>query len=393
MKLGLLAPRQASWAAGTIYLHNLIGALSLLPKQEKPPVFLFFGPKSRSRSFSLLGNLMPPAFFYSYRNNSPLWKKFAGSWLNTARLKKPVSLERLIKATQTSALFPSNFLSKPYTSISHISWIPDLQHVRYPQFFSEEEHTKRNILYRKYIESSNHLVVSSQDAFNDLNRYFSIDPQKVSIIPFAAYPFSSWYQDEPIDVVKKFRLPSKFLIFPSQFWIHKNHRCIFDAVQKLRDSGLKDIALVCTGYTHDHRHPYYFRELKQMIRKQRLYDHIFILGLLPRIKQIQLIRQSVAVVQCSLHEGWSAIVEDAVALGKKIYLSDIPVHREQDPPQVKFFNPNNFEALGEIIRTDWANLEPGPDLKQEAQAEKKQKVRALCFAQNFQTMLKKVAEK
>ena len=229
--------------------------------------------------------------------------------------------------------------------------------------------------------------------FNDLNRYFSIDPQKVSVIPFAAYPFSSWYQDEPIDVVKKFRLPSKFLIFPSQFWIHKNHRCIFDAVQKLRDSSLKDIALVCTGYTHDYRHPYYFRELKQMIRKQRLYDHIFILGLLPRIKQIQLIRQSVAVVQCSLHEGWSAIVEDAVALGKKIYLSDIPVHREQDPPQVKFFNPNNFEALGEIIRTDWANLEPGPDLKQEAQAEKKQKVRALCFAQNFQTMLKKVAEK
>ena len=393
MRLGLLAPRQASWAAGTIYLHNLIGSLSLLPDREKLSIYLFLGSKSRSKSFSLLDDLKPPFYFYSHRKNYSWWKKLAGSWLNIAKQKKPISLERLINVTQTSALFPSNFPSKPSSSVSYISWIPDLQHIRHPHFFSEEERAKRNILYRKYIESSNHLVVSSQDAFRDLNRSFPIDSQKVSVIPFAAYPFSSWYHDEPIDMVIKYRLPSKFLIFPSQFWIHKNHRCIFEAVQKLRDSGLKDIVLVCTGYTHDYRHPYYFKELKQLIKMQHLHDHIYILGLLPRVKQIQLIRRSVAVVQCSLHEGWSTIVEDAVALGKKIYLSDIPVHREQDPPKAQFFNPEDVESLAEMIRTDWANLEPGPDLNQEELARKKQKVRALCFAQNFQTMLKKAVKK
>jgi hypothetical protein len=40
-----------------------------------------------------------------------------------------------------------------------------------------------------------------------------------------------------------------------------------------------------------------------------------------------------------LFEGWSTVVEDAKSLNKFIFLSDIPVHREQNPLNVCYFNP------------------------------------------------------
>lgn len=393
MKLGLLAPRQSSWAAGTIYLHNLIGALSLLSDNEKPSVFLFLGPKSRISRFTLLEDLRPPIYFYSHRKNFPVWKKLVGSLVSIAKLKMPVGLENLIQATQTSVLFPFNFPSNPSSLFYCISWIPDFQHLRQSHYFSDKECAKRNHLYQQYINLSDHLIVSSQDSYRDLNRYFSIDPYKVSVLPFVSFPFSSWYQHDPVETENFYQLPSKFLIFPSQFWIHKNHRLLFTTIKKLRDSGLNDIALVCTGYTYDYRHPDHFRELKQWIKIHHLQDCIYILGLLPRLKQVQLIRRSCAVIQCSLFEGWSAIVEDAVALGKRIYLSEIPVHREQNPPQARFFDPKDSDALAVLLRSDWADLEPGPNAKQEEQARNTQQIRARTFAENFLDILKKIHHK
>ena len=60
-------------------------------------------------------------------------------------------------------------------------------------------------------------------------------------------------------------------------------------------------------------------------------------------------RQSLAVIQTSLFEGWSTSVEEAIALGKQIILSDIPVHREQNPKQGVYFDPNAPVQLASIL--------------------------------------------
>ena len=50
-------------------------------------------------------------------------------------------------------------------------------------------------------------------------------------------------------------------------------------------------------------------------------------------------------MQPSLFEGWSTVVEDAKCLNKFIFLSDLPVHREQNPANVCFFDPYDEDAL------------------------------------------------
>ena len=54
-------------------------------------------------------------------------------------------------------------------------------------------------------------------------------------------------------------------------------------------------------------------------------------------------RKAMAVIQPSLFEGWSTVVEDARALGKPMILSDFPVQIEQDPPSSDYFERNNPE--------------------------------------------------
>ena len=76
---------------------------------------------------------------------------------------------------------------------------------------------------------------------------------------------------------------------------------------------------------------------------------------------MQLMRRSLAVIQPSLFEGWSTVVEDARALGKRIAISDIPVHLEQHPPGARVFARDSAESLAAILAEWWTTLAPGPE--------------------------------
>jgi len=81
-----------------------------------------------------------------------------------------------------------------------------------------------------------------------------------------------------------------------------------------------------------------------MITDNGIRDQLYLLGLIPRDRQVALYRMATALVQPSVNEGWSTLVEEAKALGKNILLSDIPVHREQMP-----HNPYFFESLNSVL--------------------------------------------
>jgi len=219
--------------------------------------------------------------------------------------------------------------------------------------------------------------------YQDVVRFFPMHAGKVSVLPFTSVAAPEWYEGQPAQVAAAYDLPEKFLIFPSQFWRHKNHRLVFEAMLILRKSGLRKVSLVCTGYTHDPRSPRYFGALKDWLAEHGLRSQVHILGFLPRNTQIQLIRRAAAVIQPSLFEGWSSLVEDARMLGKPSYLSDIAVHREQDPPNAVFFDTDSASNLADLIARDWADLSPGPDAVKENEARSSQEVRALDFARAF----------
>ena len=58
---------------------------------------------------------------------------------------------------------------------------------------------------------------------------------------------------------------------------------------------------------------------------------------------------SIAVIQPSKFEGRSSTVEQAKSMGKKILLSNIGIHKEQNPLRGKYFSPDNFQQLSNLM--------------------------------------------
>jgi hypothetical protein len=73
------------------------------------------------------------------------------------------------------------------------------------------------------------------------------------------------------------------------------------------------------------------------------------LGFIDRTEQLKLMDSALAIIQTSLFEGWSTVVEDAKAQSQYIILSNLNVHKEQIRENCRFFDPHSPAELAGII--------------------------------------------
>jgi glycosyltransferase involved in cell wall biosynthesis len=140
---------------------------------------------------------------------------------------------------------------------------------------------------------------------------------------------------------------------------------------------------VFTGHPVDLRNPSHLDTLLSHLHLLGLRSATALLGLIPRDDQLQLIRRAVAVVQPSLFEGWSTVVEDARALGKPIVLSDIPVHLEQKVARAHVFSATSADALRQCLLETWRSYGPGPDVSYEEEARSQTNLLCVQMAEDF----------
>ena len=79
-----------------------------------------------------------------------------------------------------------------------------------------------------------------------------------------------------------------------------------------------------------------------MLKDLALTEHVVILGHIPKMDQISLLKRSIPVIQPTLFEGGpgGGSSYDAISLGQPLIVSDIPVNREIDEHEaVCFFKP------------------------------------------------------
>jgi glycosyltransferase involved in cell wall biosynthesis len=233
-------------------------------------------------------------------------------------------------------------------AVPWVGWIPDFQHVHYPEFFSAEELAARNDIYTRLADRASLVLLSSEDAYADFATFSPANARKGRVAPFVSLFPDEFFAPEPMAVVSKYRIEQPFVVVPNQWWRHKNHEVALRAAALMRDAG-SDTRWVFTGALADYRNDKHISALLQLISELGLRDRVIILGALPRSEQVQLMRAADCIVQPSLFEGWSTVVEDAKSLGQRIVVSDIGVHREQRPPASLYFDPASPEDLAEKL--------------------------------------------
>jgi glycosyltransferase involved in cell wall biosynthesis len=257
-------------------------------------------------------------------------------------------------------------------------WIPDFQHKHLPQHFSKQDLQLRDAGITHLAAEAPAIVFSSEAAAGDYRAFWPRANARPFVLRFCTVPGESWFQGDPAAVQDRYQLPSRFFLISNQFWQHKNHSTVFAALAILAQRGVRP-HVVCTGSLHDYRGAMHVQTLRRQLVESGIQEQVSLLGLVPRLDQIQLMRRSIAVLQPSLSEGWSTVVEDARLLGKPLILSDLAVHREQNPPSARFFSPESVQDLATAMTEAWKSLTPGPD----AVAEERARVAAMDAREAF----------
>lgn len=373
LKICLVQQGANDWLGGVEYINNLVFALTSLPPEVRSTYELCL--LCNSTLDSTTHTSIQPYLSKIYYLETDL---APAHWLDSLRWKLQKTVFKQVNP-QIDALFRRESIDFVYPYFDETvaqlnpqpyhfaAWIPDFQDKHLPHFFPESDIQNRNRLYALLTQSTSPIVLSSKTAEADFKHFFPHSRNPTQVLSFKTAPNPQWYEPEPSQIQQRYCLPDRFFLISNQFWQHKNHLLIFNALKRLQSASIYP-NIVCTGYVYDYRQPDYINTVLQTIHTLGIAHQVYLLGLIPRLDQIQLMRRSLAVVQPSLFEGWSTVVEDARCLGKPVIFSDIPVHLEQAPPQGRCFERNSPESLAARLADGWQNWTPGPDREREAVA-------------------------
>jgi glycosyltransferase involved in cell wall biosynthesis len=229
-----------------------------------------------------------------------------------------------------------------------IAWIPDLQHRRHSDLFSPFGRWRRDLGFRAQIASGRHIVVSSESARRDCQTFYPGLADRVSVVRFASQPEPALLAADPVKVVAQYGLPPLYFYLPNQFWRHKNHQLVIDALSVLKARG-GNVIIAASGSKDDPREPGHFDTLMKAIGERGLCENFRYLGMIPLDHVYALLRAATALVNPSRFEGWSTTVEEAKSFGVPLIVSDIDVHREQTAGAARYFGIDDKEALADHL--------------------------------------------
>jgi glycosyltransferase involved in cell wall biosynthesis len=254
-----------------------------------------------------------------------------------------------------------------------VGYVFDLQHKYYPQYFGWAERLMRDVLFRTTTRTARVTIVNAEAVCADLVKYYSANREKIVVLPFSAFPAPEWLLPDDSDVQKRFDLPERFFLISNQLFVHKSHVTAFEALQLLReDSRFEDVHVLCTGDTKDLRDPEFFETLLETIDTLGVSARVRFLGHIDKLDQIRILKRSVALLQPTLFEGGAGggSTRDAIAVGKRAIISDIPVNCELQNDLVTFFAARDASSLAASMTDVLCSPEQSVDAESLRTAEK-----------------------
>ena len=258
------------------------------------------------------------------------------------------ALRDLFRAQRIDVVFESAQFFGWRLGLPVVAWIPDFQHRHLRHMFTRTGYWKRELGFQAEIAGGRTIMLSSEDARRDCERFYPRTVGRTRAVRFAVPPGEAPTLAQARLVADRYGLPEHFLFMPNQLSKHKNHLLVLDALAILRQRG-RDVVVVSSGKQLDERHPEHFPAVQAKLAALGLQREFRLLGMIPYPDLTALMSRSVALLNPSLFEGWSTPVEEARSLGVPLVLSDLDVHHEQAGTTATYFERHSAESLADAL--------------------------------------------
>ena len=357
MKIGILCGGYIGWGGGLDFIRMVINSLIAIKDRglelhviipDSGPVFLARRLVGHGRFFAK--NVLHGEFHAPPSGISP---EFISSSLGEGRNAAQFhhidmtrgALAALSRRLGLEVLLPSGFPLGEDFPVPWVGFIDDFQYKYFPQNYAPAYHAKRDSFLARMVHEPKAVTMLSRSAADDAHKFFPDLKAEMVPLPFAAAPAEEWLIEQP-SVARQYGVGSRYFMISNQFWVNKRHDIAFAAFGRLAQED-EGVQLVCTGGTEDHRDPGHFPRLRSFIAEHGLAKRICILGFIPKLDQIALMKNCIAMIQATEFEGTPGglSIYDAISLGVPTIVSDITVNREIQEWVTSYFPLNDVGAL------------------------------------------------
>lgn len=342
-----------AWTGGYNYLLNLLRVVT----QRRPGVLqpvLFFGTDIDPDDAQPFQSIAGVEIVTSPCMNAD---RRTASLLRSLVLGADPATRRLLHEHRIDVVFENAQFHGARLGIPAIAWIPDFQHRELPHLFSRAAWLKRELGFRAQIRGGRAIMLSSGDARDHCERHYPSTVGRTHLVRFAV-PSAGRPDAATVKAAREAHgLPERFFYLPNQFWQHKNHLLVIEALALLKQEG-HSVVVAASGKQLDPYRPDHFQRITERLTATGVAEEFRLLGLIPYEHVAPLMVGSVAVLNPSLFEGWSTTVEEARALHVPLVLSDLAVHQEQARGMARFFDRTSARSLADTLLEVWQGQDP-----------------------------------
>ncbi|MBI5132530.1 MAG: glycosyltransferase family 4 protein [Rhodopseudomonas palustris] len=262
-----------------------------------------------------------------------------------------------LKTRRTGGLLQSlkaDLLFCPFTAPTYfdpavptVSTVYDFQYKAYPAFFEPEDVASRNRTFVEAARKATHLVAISDYTRLTAIKDEKVDADRISTIHLHVAELSRNAESRDDGVLDRLGLvANRYLIYPANFWKHKNHEMLLAALGIARHDGLDStIRLVCTGAPGARQ-----EFLARAARDLGLEDRVIFPGFIHEAELWALITHSAGVIFSSLYEGFGLPVIEALAAGVPVACSNVTSLPEVAGDAAILFDPRRPEQVAAAMR-------------------------------------------
>ncbi|SKB93579.1 glycosyltransferase family 4 protein [Daejeonella lutea] len=123
---------------------------------------------------------------------------------------------------------------------NYIFTLFDLAHRDFPEFPEVSalgEFQKRDALYFSTISNSYITLTDSKELSNNAGKFYGVNPGRLLHMPYGPSPDLERNSTTVTEVIQFYKLPEVYFFYPAQFWPHKNHIRVLEALSVLNNQG------------------------------------------------------------------------------------------------------------------------------------------------------------
>ena len=276
-------------------------------------------------------------------------KKILGTFLGRVNLQNTqCNKELLNRACEYYGVGVVWFMAPCFepVSIPYFITVWDLEHRKQPYFpevsISGNTFEAREKFYAPVLQKAAKIIIGNRVGAHDVNQFYGVSLSRIACIEFPVPSYCSKISQQiSLDVLLE--IPKPYLFYPAQFWPHKNHVVIIDALKYLQQAG-HEFRVVFTGADKGN-----LEYITKYVRDQRLEEKVYFLGFVDQQAIVALYQNAFCLVFASYFGPNNLPPLEAMQLGCPVISALYDGAQEQLGEAALYFKPFDSLVLAESI--------------------------------------------